>query len=295
MSLDESREDRNPLRTIGIFCVVGLAVVIPAMMWLPGWLTSFHSDYWDVAQRGAYGDTYGPVNALFTGLAFVVLIGTIVAQMIELGLQRRELRDTRKELRGQREQLEAQSETLQLQRFESTFFELHRVHGDIQQKIKFPDYLSQFYHPSLARVLQEVTGESVNYRHDRVTLLLERALKESGASKGVFTGHLLDRALSGRHDAVRQCLTQLFHVLQYVDDADIKNKRLYIDSIEAQLVPQSLVLILYTGLTTHGASYKPLIEKYGLLRNLPRPSAFDEWCKSLYAPSAFEADRDAGR
>ena len=263
------------------------------MIWLPGWLTSFHSDYCDLAQRGAYGDTYGPVNALFTGLAFVVLIGTIVAQMIELGLQRKELRYTREELRGQREQLEAQSETLQLQRFESTFFELQRVHADSQAKIKFLDYLSRFHNEILVRVLQEVTEENVNHRHHELTSFLERALKESGASKEDFTRHILDRALSGRHDAVRQCLRQLFHVLQYVDDTEVKNKRLYIGSIEAQLVPQSLVLILYTGLTTHGGSYKPLIEKYGLLKNLPRPSAFDEWCKSLYAGSAFDADRDA--
>jgi hypothetical protein len=49
-------------------------------------------------QRGQLGDTFGVVNALFSGLAFAGLIYTIHLQRHELSLQRRELELTRQEL-----------------------------------------------------------------------------------------------------------------------------------------------------------------------------------------------------
>jgi hypothetical protein len=48
--------------------------------------------------RGQFGDMFGGLNALFSGLAFAVLIYTMWLQRKELRLQRVELADTRKEL-----------------------------------------------------------------------------------------------------------------------------------------------------------------------------------------------------
>lgn len=56
----------------------------------------------DVNERGQFGDKFGAVNALFSGLAFAGLIFTIILQKKELALQREELTDTRKELKGQK-------------------------------------------------------------------------------------------------------------------------------------------------------------------------------------------------
>jgi hypothetical protein len=47
---------------------------------------------------GNLGDSYGAPNALFSGLAFVGVIVTLLMQREELRLQRRELRLTRREL-----------------------------------------------------------------------------------------------------------------------------------------------------------------------------------------------------
>lgn len=70
---------------------------------------------------GTFGDMFGVVNALFSGLAFVGLIYTIL-------LQREDLKLTQDELRGQKEELKTQNGTLKLQRFESTFFNLVNAH-----------------------------------------------------------------------------------------------------------------------------------------------------------------------
>jgi hypothetical protein len=57
--------------------------------------------------RGQFGDIFGGVNALFTGLAFAGVIYTILLQRRELELQREELRLNRAELsRSARAQME---------------------------------------------------------------------------------------------------------------------------------------------------------------------------------------------
>jgi len=50
------------------------------------------------SDRGQFGDMFGAVNALFSGLAFAGVIIALVFQRRELELQRRELELTRKEL-----------------------------------------------------------------------------------------------------------------------------------------------------------------------------------------------------
>jgi hypothetical protein len=49
-------------------------------------------------KQGQFGDSFGAINALFSGLAFAGIIATILLQRKELVLQREELKLTRKEL-----------------------------------------------------------------------------------------------------------------------------------------------------------------------------------------------------
>jgi hypothetical protein len=77
------------------------------------------TDRWET--RSQFGEAFGAIEALFSGLAFAGLIYTIALQRKELQLQRKELRLTRKELRRTataQEQAEAslrqQSETMLL-------------------------------------------------------------------------------------------------------------------------------------------------------------------------------------
>ena len=87
------------------------------------------------SERGTFGDMFGAVNSLFSGLAFAGVITAIILQMKELKLQRTELKLTRNEIRGQKEQSEIQNQTLKLQQFENTFFQLLRFHNEIVELI----------------------------------------------------------------------------------------------------------------------------------------------------------------
>lgn len=87
-------------------------------------------------ERGTFGDMFGSINALFSGLAMAGIILTILLQRKELKLQREELRDTRGEF-------EKQNETLRLQRFENTFFSMISIHLEMVQSLSSREYNSQ--------------------------------------------------------------------------------------------------------------------------------------------------------
>jgi hypothetical protein len=57
--------------------------------------------------RGPFGDMFGAVNSLFTGLGFIGLIWTIFQQQEQVAMQRDELRLQREELKAQRDEMAA--------------------------------------------------------------------------------------------------------------------------------------------------------------------------------------------
>jgi len=65
--------------------------------------------------RGTFGDMFGAVNSLFSGLAFVGVVFAILLQREELQLQREELIDTKKTLKETSESQELSAKSLFLQ------------------------------------------------------------------------------------------------------------------------------------------------------------------------------------
>lgn len=87
-------------------------VMVVFLIWAGTWLGVFHylpsPDDWQ--KRGQFGDLFGSVNALFSGLAFAGILYTIYLQRQELSLQRKELKLQRKEMAASRTVLAAQAE-----------------------------------------------------------------------------------------------------------------------------------------------------------------------------------------
>lgn len=82
------------LFAVVIFIQVSLAIAI--FLYIP-----------DTTKRGTFGDMFGGINTLFSGLAFAGVIYAIILQSKELSLQREELKLTRGELK---KSAQAQSE-----------------------------------------------------------------------------------------------------------------------------------------------------------------------------------------
>ena len=66
----------------------------------------------DWEKPGQFGDTYGAINALFSGLAFAGVIATVLLQRRELKLQRDELQEARKVQERSQEALSTQAHSL---------------------------------------------------------------------------------------------------------------------------------------------------------------------------------------
>jgi len=77
-----------------LWVLVLILIVVTAIWGLSGWFLYPLGD----VKRGTFGDMFGAVNSLFSGLAFAALIFTIFMQREELLLQRQELEYTRIEL-----------------------------------------------------------------------------------------------------------------------------------------------------------------------------------------------------
>ena len=83
--------------------IKGLVILMSCIagVWILYWLAMFiflqGDNAWE--HRGLFGDMFGSVNALFSGLAFAGVIYAIFLQRRELELQREELRMTREELK----------------------------------------------------------------------------------------------------------------------------------------------------------------------------------------------------
>ncbi|MEQ8578345.1 MAG: hypothetical protein RIC57_11055 [Balneola sp.] len=90
-----------------------LLVSITIILILCGFIIFFSFDTW--GERGSFGDMFGSINALFSGLALAGVIYAILLQRKELSLQREELKLTRKELEKSAEAQEKSSKLLETQ------------------------------------------------------------------------------------------------------------------------------------------------------------------------------------
>ncbi len=78
--------------------VLGYMVIAIIIIWLLSAIIIYYiSPNW--SDRGTIGDMFGAVNALFSGLAFVGLIYTIMLQREEISMNMKEIELNRKELK----------------------------------------------------------------------------------------------------------------------------------------------------------------------------------------------------
>jgi hypothetical protein len=94
----------NWLVSTGILVIL-IVLVVGLWMWLPWYLTQ---ELKEVSQKALFGDVYGSVSALFTGLAFAGLIFTIILQQRQINLQREEFFRQLAEMKMSREEIARQ-------------------------------------------------------------------------------------------------------------------------------------------------------------------------------------------
>lgn len=281
-----------------IWIIIAIVGVI-AMWGLSWWGINKFID--EPTNQGTFGDMFGAVNALFSGLAFAGLIVTLLYQKEELKLQREELKETRNELNAQKLEFQEQNKTMKRQRFENTFFNMLSLQQEIVANLSYEYYVNpnvcppntppeQFYGKSLKGMLHG--REVFEGMYKRAIIDYNGRRYADGVCNILRSyGHL---AYSNIKATTRfdHCFRHLYRIYRYVDTSDLitEDERYnYACIIRSQLSDYELVMLFYNCLTTNGREkFKPLIEKYSIFNNLREELLAKREHKKEYSEKTYD-------
>lgn len=165
--------DRSESHGVSVKPFVIGSIVVIAICCIAGLISWWCFGDWQT--RGQFGDSFGAINSLFSGLAFAGVIFTILLQRHELALQREELKLTRMELQRSAEAQEKSQHTLSLQVKEQRFSaKLAAVSSLVSVYSRHLDHLKTYGAQDRLR-LQKETAQSLS----RYEQMLEQMLTES--------------------------------------------------------------------------------------------------------------------
>lgn len=233
----------------------------------------------DKPDRGTFGDMFGSINALFSGLAFAALIYTIFLQRRELKLHQQELEFTHQEMKAQVEQLQAQNVTLKKQSFEDTFFQLMRLQNDITNSIDLD---------ANGRLIKG--RDCFEYLYKKFTALW---LKDKPEHRAAAERERINKTYLAfyekYHSEIGHYFSNLYNVIKFVDASDVERRKLYTNFVRAQLSSFEQIIIFYSVLTDldKDGKFKKLIEKYTMLKSLPKGRLLNQEHLEFYDPKAY--------
>lgn len=287
------KETESSLKTWVIPVIVSGVIVLWGLSWL---LISVFID--ESTNRGVFGDMFGAVNALFSGLAFAGLIVTLLYQKEELQLQREELAETRKELNAQKLEFQEQNKTMKRQRFENTFFNMLSLQNEIVTNLSY-EGLQKEWSESKKKWVDEIknySGREVFIStYTKITLTYRRKeyigiysiIDEFGLSiySRFFSTTRFDHYF--RH---------LYHIFKYIDTSDLiedKERYEYASIVRSQLSDYELVMLFYNCLAqkdngVEENKFKSLIEKYAIFNNLRKDLLAKEEHLNEYNDGAYK-------
>ena len=276
----------------GVIILWGISIIF-----LPKWFP-------EIAERGQFGDSFGVVNALFSGLAFAGVICAIIFQQKELALQRMELALQREELANTRGEMKEQKRAIQKESFERSFFQFLEI---LEAKYQSTEYV--------VKVEIDVRKETVQTAYER---LKETGFDVVSSFPSKIDGKTyLEIKKKGEDAFFSACIEEnwistffymnpyfslLFKILRFIDQADFsknfEKKKFYTDILRDQMTNYQLVVLFnlarypdwHLGLghgNIDGKIFKDLIEKYSLFLNIGFYG--DNWKKDVtfYDRSAF--------
>lgn len=246
----------------------------------------------DFQTLGQVGDFFGGIlNPVFSFITVVALVLTLLLQSKELKMSREELELSRSELAKSAEALQRQNRAIDRQSFEQTFFSWLNTYGQMLDSVENPGspltgrketlegkralenwWAVRVAPHHFADVIKKKIPDKFDAQANAVTLL--RSLDRG--QYGLITKQALDWWEELSDDIERQ-VDSLFRVLYrlvvWVDSQDEERlspaqKWLYVSIIRARLSSIELVFLFYNGHTARGHRFTRLIEKYALFDNL---------------------------
>lgn len=163
-----------------------------------------------------------------------------------------------------RKQVEFSSNEIALsykQQFEASFFALIQHYYALRQTLTSSDDSGKSY---FDRVSEDLRERMMEREYDLDSITYENRFKEEDIASSIY-----DEIYDKYGNQLGHYFRALYHIISYVDDTDIGNKKMYMDIIQSQLSNSELYILFYNGISRHGKKRMyPLLEKYGILENV---------------------------
>ncbi len=233
---------------------------------------------WGMDKRGQFGDMFGVLGAVFSGLAFAGLIVTLIQQHDDLKLQREDLRlqrqeiaQTNLELALQRKEMEEQNKTIMLQRFETTFFNMLRSLNEVRNDIKYSGDFD----------LRTGTTKVIEGKDaiERIYQLGFSLIKKHGYNDPFIKNYM------------SHYFRHLIQTLKIIDVANIlsyQEKCYYTEIVSSHMSLHEMCAFFYYCLSDEAKDKtKILVEKYALFKILNNGETISKEELSLFSDGAF--------
>lgn len=221
-----------------------------------------------IEKSGQFGDSFGVLTSLFSGLAFAGIIITILMQRIDLQIQHDELELTRKEIKGQKIELEKQNETMELQQFEHSFFLLFDIFINYQEKITV-DRSGGVFHKIVSGL-----------KSDSIAQQFEIPLNDERSNKFIKKYYDDNRFILDKYFA------NLNNLLRFLEKSEIKHKSIYYDILSAQFDANNAIGLFYYGWFSE--DLRSSINKHGFLRHIDDTLLLKGQHRAIYEHTAYE-------
>lgn len=269
---DDNRAPEPFLERPG-FMFVLLATVIGLAAF---YYTIVHYAFDGFEKRGQFGDAFGAINAVFTGLAFAVVIYGIILQRRELKLQQRELAETR--------------EVFKQQSFETSYFNLQRVLAETIEGIEWDARVShtvaEYTTVNGRRALKEIV-ESIYQEyctklqhHERTFAHQRQSCELTPATQVDWLLEVYKRFYCSNESLLGNYFRLVYNILKYVSQSDFSavEKERYAHFFRAQLSEAELTLLVLNAMTPTGDKMRRYLQEFAMLkhatmegRGVPRP------------------------
>lgn len=209
-----------------------------------------------VRDLGTFGDVFGSLNTLFSGLAFAGII-------ISIRLQSSELQETRNEMARQSKQFESQANALEKQVFENTFFQLLEFNNEIINSANI-DQMTALPRGGRGVLVNGVGRKVFKELHG---FLMESLLVNYDCN----SGEIYEEFHVEFGDTLGHYFRNIYQIIKYIDGSVFSNqdKKYYSNLLRAQLSKFEIGLLFYNCLSVIGnEKFKPLLEKYEFFEHL---------------------------
>lgn len=212
---------------------------------------------WDFAVSGQFGDSFGPLNTFMAALAAIGALGAYFAQREKLA--------NAKISSGIDQKLATKRD------FESTFFNLISLFRDTTNDIEVPDQYNQ--HPVKGR--------------DAIKRIIEEKIGGTQGNDQADSDNYNYVYLRNRDDLAHY-FRIVYHIVKFIDDSHVEDKRLYARLLRASLSNSEALLIALNCAFGEGRTkFRVLIERYALLHNLSEDDAQSWRLIEKFSDSAF--------